>query len=419
MKTEAATATHATEPAPRNEHWSFSRLSRFESCPLSYKLHYLDRLPSEPTVPLQFGKLIHAVLEELYVEHTLDERVAPLRVSRAYEIFQRAWPSAGLSGPELFGAGLEVLKTYCATQGVVDHRAVLAIEKEFRLPIGRGEVLGYIDRIDRVDDETIEVIDYKTNFQLFSRAEVDESLQLGLYELAVRRLYPWVKRVRLSYLMLRHGAQKQSTSRTPDQLETTLRYAATLGTAMDITDEFPARIGPSCVYCDHRRSCDAYRAALESEHREQVTIDPNDLVQLSRERERVAALAKIHYARRDEIDRILKAHLKNTDELVLAGTRYAMLKITSTRFPLERTLEVLASATGRSADDLVRDVCVIEKDKLNALLGEQREALGPSRAALLRAEIDAAAEKSISARLWAKTIKSPSASAPTAVEAGT
>lgn len=420
MNTDAATAAEpGLVAAPRNEHWSFSRLTRFESCPLSYKLHYLDRLPSEPTVPLQFGKLIHAVLEELYVEHTLDERVAPLRLARAYELFQRDWPSSGLTGRELFGAGLDILKTYCAAQGVVDHRTVLAIEKEFRLPIGGGEVLGYIDRIDRVDDETIEVVDYKTNYQIFSREEVDESLQLGLYELAVRRLYPWVKRVRLSYLMLRHGAQKQSTSRSPEALEATLRYAATLGAAMDTTEDFPARVGPNCVYCDHRRSCDAYRAALDDDRREQVTLDPDDLVQLSRERERAAALAKIHYARRDEIDRILKAHLKNTDELVLASTRYSMLKITSSRYPLERTLDVLAEATGRGHEDLAREVCVVEKDKLKALLDEHRAVAGPSRAALLRAELDAVAEKSVTGRLWAKSIKSPAAKAPPAVEAGT
>ena len=27
----------------RNEHLSFSRLQRFEQCPLSFKLHYIDK----------------------------------------------------------------------------------------------------------------------------------------------------------------------------------------------------------------------------------------------------------------------------------------------------------------------------------------------------------------------------------------
>ena len=37
-------------------------------------------------------------------------------------------------------------------------------------------VLGFIDRVDWIDDETVEVIDYKTNHQLFTRDEVDTSL---------------------------------------------------------------------------------------------------------------------------------------------------------------------------------------------------------------------------------------------------
>lgn len=35
--------------------------------------------------------------------------------------------------------------------------------------VGPFTVLGFIDRVDRVDDETVEVIDYKTNRLLFSR----------------------------------------------------------------------------------------------------------------------------------------------------------------------------------------------------------------------------------------------------------
>ena len=396
-------------PAARNEHWSFSRLTRFESCPLSYKLHYLDKLPSEPGEPLQFGKAIHAVLEKLYGEHTLDEKVGGLDVQRALALFQIEWASAGLVGTALFREGIEMLERYCTTQGVVDHRSVLAIEKEFRLPIGRGEVLGYIDRIDRVDDTTIEVVDYKTNRQLFAREEVDESLQLGLYELAVRRLYPWVRNVRLSYVMLRHGSVKQITTRTSNELEAVTRYAATIGEAMDTTAEFPARVGPNCVYCDHRRGCGAYREVLEKEPL-RVATSHDDLEALSRERERVAAHAKILYARRDELDRVLKAHLKNTDELLLAGTRYAMLKVTSTRHELDPVLRVLEAATGKSTVDVARDVCVVDKDKLDELLKTARTELGPSRAALLRAELEAAAEHTVTTRLWAKTIKKHSPS---------
>ena len=82
---------------------SFTKLSRYETCPLSYKLHYLDRLKSEPGVPLLFGSAVHAVLEGLVLEHMREERVGALSGDRAAELWQEAWTKSGMSvsGPPL------------------------------------------------------------------------------------------------------------------------------------------------------------------------------------------------------------------------------------------------------------------------------------------------------------------------------
>ena len=168
----------------KNQHLSYSRLSRFETCPLSYRLHYIEKQQAEPGLPLRFGKTIHAVLERLIKEAVDDERSGPLSEERAIELYREAWGAERLTGMDVFAEGLAILRRFIADQGVVDHRSVLAIEKEFRLPVGPFTVLGFIDRVDWIDDETVEVIDYKTNRLLFSREEVDTSLQMSLYHLA-------------------------------------------------------------------------------------------------------------------------------------------------------------------------------------------------------------------------------------------
>ena len=61
-----------TAPPFRNQHLSFSRLSRFEQCPLSFRLHYIEKKQAEPGLPLRFGKTMHAVLERL-VQEAVDE----------------------------------------------------------------------------------------------------------------------------------------------------------------------------------------------------------------------------------------------------------------------------------------------------------------------------------------------------------
>lgn len=392
-----------TNVAPfKNQHLSYSRLSRFETCPLSYRLHYIEKKQAEPGLPLRFGKTIHAVLERLIKEVVDDERTGPLSEERAIEHYREAWGAERLTGMDVFAEGLAILRRFIAEQGVVDHRDVLAIEKEFRLPVGPFEVLGFIDRVDWLDDETVEVIDYKTNHQLFTRDEVDTSLQMSLYEVAVRRLWPWAKKVKLTFWMLRHGV-RQETTRTEEQLADALAYVETLGRQTETATEYPARLNTNCSYCDHRKQCPAYADALKGK-REFIVEDLADLEGVAREREEVARLAKALYARKEELEDILKAQLKERDELVLGGVRYRMFATTSLDYPLEPTLSLLADATGLSRDEVLGKLGAIDKKALDALLKSLGKKLDKPRVSLLKAELEAHADKRMSPRLWAKEV---------------
>lgn len=392
-----------TTVAPfKNQHLSYSRLSRFETCPLSYRLHYIEKKQAEPGMPLRFGKTIHAVLERLIKEVVDDERTGTLSEERAIELYREAWGAERLTGMDVFAEGLAILRRFIAEQGVVDHRDVLAIEKEFRLPVGPFEVLGFIDRVDWIDDETVEVIDYKTNHQLFTRDEVDTSLQMSLYEVAVRRLWPWAKKVKLTFWMLRHGV-RQVTTRTEEQLADALAYVETLGRQTETATEYPARLNTNCSYCDHRKQCPTYAEALKGK-REFIVEDLADLEGVAREREEVARLAKALYARKEELEDILKAQLKERDELVLGGVRYRMFATTSLDYPLEPTLSLLADATGLSRDEVLGKLGAIDKKALDALLKSLGKKLDKPRVSLLKAELEAHADKRMSPRLWAKEV---------------
>lgn len=381
---------------------SFSKLSRFETCPLSYKLHYLDRLTSEPGVPLLFGSAVHTVLEHLVREHMHEERVGALPEDRAAELWQEAWAKSGMSGIDVFREGLDIVHRFVREQGLLEHHDVLAVEKEFRINVGGFNVLGYLDRVDRVDDETVEVIDYKTNRQLFTREEIDASLQMSLYHLAAQELWPWAKKVRLTFWMLRHGL-RQTTERTADDLEGTRRYVETLGTTINKAREFPAKLNSNCVYCDHRKHCPTYADALQGK-REFICEDKSDLEAVAKEREEVARLAKVLYARKGELEGVIKTALKEHDELVLGGVRYTMFKTSKTEYPLDRSLAVLADATGLARDALLDRIVSIDNKALEALLKELGKSIDRPRLNLLKAELDAIADKTHSPRFWAKEV---------------
>jgi RecB family exonuclease len=379
---------------------SFSKLSRFEQCPLSYRLHYVEKHRPEPGLPLRFGSAIHAVIEELVREAVGDERTGPLSEDRALELLRKAWTAEGLVGVDIFDEALQILKNFIRVQGVLEHRDVLAVEKEFRLPVGPFTVIGYIDRVDCVDGETLEVIDYKTNRQLFSREEVDSSLQLGIYHAAVRRLWPWAKRVRTTYWMLRHGVL-QKAERTDEQVASALAYVESLGRQLESATEFPARINSNCSYCDHRSMCPAYAAALQGK-REFICESKDDLEAVAKEREEVASLAKLLYARKEELERVLKAQLKDKDELVLAGVRCRMFNATKVEYPPALTLKLVGEATGVPEGELLARLATIENKALDAVLKEAGGKLDRARMNLLKAELEAHSEKTYMPRFWAK-----------------
>lgn len=387
-----------------NEHLSFSRISRFERCPLSYKLHYIDKVESEPGIALRFGKVVHAVLERLVREAVDDERSGPLSEDRALAIFRDAWTAENLTGVDLFQEGIEILKRFVRDQGVLEPRDILAVEKEFRLQVGPFTLLGYIDRVDCVDRETIRIIDYKTNRLLYSRDELDTSLQVSIYHAAVRKLWPWAKDVKFIFWMLRHGV-RQETTRTSDQVDSALAYVETLGRQTEGASDFPARINPNCVYCDHRLQCSVYADALKGKQGF-ICEDTSDLESVAKEREEVASLVKVLSARKKELEGVIKTHLKERDELVLGGVRYRIFNAQKYEYPFDPTIDALVRFTGKPRDDLIGRLAAIENKVLDKLLKELSKETDRSRVALLKAELEAAADKKHIPRFWAKAISS-------------
>lgn len=376
----------------KNFHLSVSRLRRYDQCPQSFKLHYVEEKPSEPGEAGEFGKLLHDTLERLFVWVVDEEFTGFLPENKLVEFYRLAWQVSGLSGFELFQQGLSILRSYLRKHPKIDHFNVLAVELEFNIQIEEFVLNGRIDRVDRVNDDTVRICDYKSNRMLYTRDELDTDLQMSVYAIAARHLWPWAKNFEFAFHMLRHDTIL-STLRTEEQIEDAAVYVTTVGRQTESDLEFKARINPYCGYCDHRSQCASYEKAL-AEKVERVAFHEDELEKIAEMRERVATLAKIAYRRKDELDMILRTHLERTEskELEVGEMRYRLVSASTTEYPSTPTVEKIARVAGMDRNDVGREILVVNNKLLDALV-ERVQKNSTSRGLLLKAELETLVER--------------------------
>jgi putative RecB family exonuclease len=129
---------------------------------------------------------------------------------------------------------------------------VIATEHKFSFKLGEREIKGRIDRIDRLEDGTVRVIDYKTGAPK-DRKFAEESLQLSIYAMAVAQMQLTPRELVL--VNVQDNSQAVA-GRTPKQLESA---RAEIDRAAEgiARGEFDPEPGQHCRWCDYRRLCPA------------------------------------------------------------------------------------------------------------------------------------------------------------------
>ena len=213
------------------------------------------------------GICVHRALEFLY-EEIHAGRTAP-DLPAVLARFQKAWAEVpagslrivreGFDTQDYLALGQHCLETYFAAHQPFTQGQVLAIEKKVAFPLDRAErypMVGYIDRLMQTAHGVIEIHDYKTSGSLPRLQDLRNDRQLSLYEIGVRRdlgleaeapvLHVW------HYLTFNRRYEQE---RTVDQLRAIARNTMAGIRRVQDAQEFPARTGILCHWCDFNEHC--------------------------------------------------------------------------------------------------------------------------------------------------------------------
>lgn len=232
---------------------SYSQLDTFKTCPLKYNYRYLLKIPSPPSHAANFGSSVHNTLNEFY-KHLKSGKDVSLDLLK--ELYEKYWIDLGYESKAHENTrkkrGWEVLEQFYELNG--DPWVTPAyLERPFNLKMGEYVVSGRIDRIDRLEDGTYEIIDYKTG-KLKKGVNLDKDLQLSIYALACRDVFKIpVSKLSLYYL---EDNEKVSTSRSNGQIEELIENVDELVQEMKASG-FEPTPGFLCKFCEFRLICPA------------------------------------------------------------------------------------------------------------------------------------------------------------------
>jgi RecB family exonuclease len=255
---------------------SVSAIGLFHDCPQAYSFRYIDRVPTDRTQvgePLRIGTAVHAGLEAAAIGLKLDGLTleGPEILAVADQGLEESWIDQGLPVND---GRLDECKGWMR-EAIAEwdkDGKIVSIEWEIRqdLPDGSG-FIGFADRIDRLNEDTVEIRDYKNTRKVTDPEYLANDLQVNMYAHFARETWPWARNVVASHQHPNHGGKVVKVNLTDDSInEAVDRFLATIE-MIESEVEWSTRISQRCDWCDYKDICPAWTAPQPDE----VEEDPD------------------------------------------------------------------------------------------------------------------------------------------------
>ncbi len=189
--------------------FSFSQIKTFENSPYQYKLEHILKIPQKGSPYFSFGNSMHNTLQKFYQQiqelnsaqqgslfglveepNSVESNIKVPPLEDLLELYEQSfieeWYESEKQKNGYYDQGKKMLRAYYASQDGA-WRIPVAIESGLNIKMGSYTIRGKIDRIDQLEDGTLEIIDYKTGTPKDKITGADKD-QLLLYQIAAETM---------------------------------------------------------------------------------------------------------------------------------------------------------------------------------------------------------------------------------------
>ena len=331
--------------------YSHSRLSAYENCPFKFKLRYIDKIKREEAESIEafVGKRVHEVLEKLYQESLLTKTNTLSDLLAHYDrLWKENWNDnitivrRKYNKDHYYQFGRKGIENYFNRYQPFDQSVTVGTEMQVNFDLdeeGKYKITGYIDRIAH-SNGIYEAHDYKTGASLPAQKYLDNDRQLAFYQIAIQKMWPQVKEVRLIWHYLAFDVEMVS-KRHPEELENLKKQTIELIDRIESTTSFPAIESGLCNWCEYPDLC-----PKRKHHYLVENLEPNGyfknkgvelvnkIVQVTTEKDKLEE--KLNVLK----EQIIQYAKKEGLEIIQGNDHKVRVKIANkTKFPAKDTLE--------------------------------------------------------------------------------